>query len=81
MSNQALNAHIKYGSPLGSDAGLDEIADWAGEKLLDLKSMFDQYNDDVEKMMFTGKREWAVERLLRFKDDIANICESGEEDR
>lgn len=34
MSNQLFNAHIAYGEPCGDDAGLLEIADWAGDRLL-----------------------------------------------
>ncbi len=36
MSNAAENAHILYGEPCGSSAGLIEIADWAGELLIDI---------------------------------------------
>lgn len=34
MSNAVLNAHIMFGEPCGEDAGLYEIADWAGELLM-----------------------------------------------
>jgi hypothetical protein len=34
VSNSVLNAHIAYGAPCGDDAGLLEIAEWAGDRLL-----------------------------------------------
>jgi hypothetical protein len=36
MSNDVMNAHIKYGYPAGRDADFCQIADWAGTLLLEL---------------------------------------------
>jgi hypothetical protein len=35
MSNSAMNAHIAFGSPMGDSEGLYEVADWAGDKLME----------------------------------------------
>lgn len=37
MSNDVMNAHIKYGEPCGEDADFCQIADWAGGLLLDIE--------------------------------------------
>jgi hypothetical protein len=36
MSSALLNAHIEYGQPCGDDADFDQVAEWAGNLLLDL---------------------------------------------
>lgn len=40
MSNQVMNAHIAFGEPCGKDADLAEVADWAGDQLMDMKKAF-----------------------------------------
>jgi hypothetical protein len=37
MSNDVMNAHIKYRQPCGEDADFCQIADWAGGLLLDIE--------------------------------------------
>jgi len=41
MSNNVMNAHIKYGDPCGEDADFFEIADWAGTLLLELYQWYE----------------------------------------
>ena len=52
MSNEALNAHISFGEPCGNDADLAEIADWAGEKVMELSRRLDAvYESSIELMI------------------------------
>jgi len=51
MSNQIMNAHISFGAPCGSDAGLVEIADWAGDQLTDMQRAFDAMYDSLTDML------------------------------
>ena len=37
MSNDVMEAHIKYGQPCGKVADFCQIADWAGGLLLDIE--------------------------------------------
>lgn len=34
MSNALIKAHIRFGEPCGEDAGLSELAEWAGELIM-----------------------------------------------
>jgi hypothetical protein len=46
-----MNAHISFGAPCGSDAGLVEIADWAGDQLTDMQRAFDAMYDSLTDML------------------------------
>lgn len=62
MSNQVMNAHIAFGEPCGSDAGLVEIADWAGDQLLDMRKAFASLYDGITDMLSQDQID-AIERL------------------
>jgi hypothetical protein len=38
MSNQVFNAHIRAGQPIGDDAGMEEVANWAGYHIEELEA-------------------------------------------
>jgi hypothetical protein len=56
MSNDVMNAHIKYGKPCGEDADVFQIADWAGSMLLDLHRWYEKVDphdpdwDELERI-------------------------------
>lgn len=62
MSNELLNAHIMLGEPCGEDAGLYEIADWAGYLIMrDMPS--------IPLQPTPSMIEEGAKRLLRWQDD------------
>jgi hypothetical protein len=62
MSNEVMNQHIAFGSPLGDSEGLYEIADWAGEMLSSARRLIEQAdppsNPEKAKQWMKDRRTW-----------------------
>lgn len=46
MSNSILNYHIEDGSPCGKNANLDEISDYYGNLLQDIKRFLERLDNE-----------------------------------
>ena len=51
MSNQLLNTHIMLGEPCGDGADIWEIAEWAGDLILDQKNRIEELKAKQEKII------------------------------
>jgi len=83
MSNAIFNAHIEFGRPCG-DAGLESIADWGGDVILEqlkiIKSLVSgitawahDEDDEAHRAVYDAYR-----RALEFLERQENEKEGGE---
>jgi hypothetical protein len=54
MSNQVFNAHIRAGQPMGDDAGMEEVANWAGYHIEELEAENQRLREALEHIHMTG---------------------------